>query len=119
MDKIYVNGMDFYGYHGVFAEENKLGQRFFVDVVMEVNTREAGITDDLNKTVNYGEVYKITKNIMEGQAVNLVESLAERISHAVLLSFPMVHAVVVKVVKPNPPIQGHYESVAVEIRRER
>ncbi|MFA9559812.1 dihydroneopterin aldolase [Evansella sp. AB-rgal1] len=119
MDKIYVNGMEFYAYHGVFPEENKLGQRFFVDVVLEMNTVEAGQTDDLTKTVNYAEVYNLTKKVMEGKAVKLVETLTETIAKDVLQSFPIVMAVSVKVTKPNPPIAGHYDSVAVEIRRER
>jgi dihydroneopterin aldolase len=58
MDKIYVNGMDFYGYHGVYEEENKLGQRFSADVILEMDTKEAGRTDNLNLTVNYAEVYE-------------------------------------------------------------
>lgn len=111
--------MDFYGYHGVFPEENRLGQRFHVDVVLETNTQEAGLTDDLNKTVNYAEVYELTKGIMEGKAVNLVETLTEKIAAVILSQFITVQAVVVKVTKLNPPINGHYESVAVEIRRER
>ncbi|UTR12471.1 dihydroneopterin aldolase [Evansella sp. LMS18] len=119
MDKIYVNGMDFYGYHGVYEEENKLGQRFSADVILEMDTKEAGRTDNLNLTVNYAEVYEKVKEIMEGEAVKLVETLTERIGAKLLADFKIVDAVTVKVVKPNPPIPGHYESVAVEIRRER
>ncbi|MDG5790178.1 dihydroneopterin aldolase [Evansella sp. AB-P1] len=119
MDKIYVNSMEFYAYHGVFPEENKLGQRFYVDVVLELDTRPAGLTDDLQKTVNYGQVYEVTKGIMEGSPVNLVETLTERIASDILLSFSIVQVVHVKVTKPNPPIPGHYDAVAVEIRRER
>lgn len=119
MDKVYVNGMDFFAYHGVFPEENKLGQRFIADVVLEMNTRPAGTTDDLNKTVNYAQVYELTKEIMEGEPVQLVETLTERIAEVMLDKFFVVRAVVVKVTKLNPPIKGHYDSVAVEIRRER
>lgn len=119
MDKIYVNKMQFYGYHGVYKEENKLGQRFYVDVVLEVDTRPAGRSDDLNLTVNYAEVYEITKRIMEGPPVKLVESLVEKIANELLITFRNVQAVTVKVTKPDPPIPGYYDSVAVEVRRER
>ncbi|MBU9710487.1 dihydroneopterin aldolase [Evansella tamaricis] len=119
MDKILVSGMEFYGYHGVFIEEKKLGQRFSVDVELEVDLRPAGMTDDLNKTVNYAKVYQLVRSIMEGNPVNLVETLTERIAGTILVQFETVQAVTVKVVKPNPPIEGHYNSVAVEIRRER
>ncbi|MBU9722023.1 MULTISPECIES: dihydroneopterin aldolase [Bacillaceae] len=119
MDRIFLNGMAFYGYHGVFSEENKLGQRFFVDVILEMDTRPAGMTDDLSKTVNYAEVYGLVKDVMEGEPVNLVETLTEKIADATLTQFSIISAVTVKVIKPNPPIPGHYDSVAVEIRRER
>ena len=57
MDKVYVEGMEFYGYHGVFEEENKLGQRFKVDLTAELDLSKAGKTDDLSYTINYAELY--------------------------------------------------------------
>lgn len=119
MDKIYINKMQFYGYHGVYQEENKLGQRFFVDVILEMDTRPAGLSDDLQLTVNYADVYDLTRRIVEGNPVKLVESLTEKISTQILNSFPIVEAVTVRVTKPDPPIAGYYDSVAVEVRRER
>ncbi|MFC0190401.1 dihydroneopterin aldolase [Fictibacillus aquaticus] len=119
MDTIYVSGMKFYGYHGVFAEETKLGQRFEVDVAAGVDLREAGRSDDLEKSVNYGEIYSVVKEIMEGQPVKLVETLAENISASLLARFSLIEEVTVKVIKPDPPIPGHYDAVAVEIKRSR
>ncbi|MQR93981.1 dihydroneopterin aldolase [Fictibacillus phosphorivorans] len=119
MDKMYVNGMRFYGYHGVFNEEQKLGQRFNVDVVLSMDLSQAGLTDELDHTVNYGEVYAVVKEIVEGEPVKLLESLAEAISASILSKFMLVDEVMVKVIKPDPPIPGHYESVAVEITRGR
>ncbi|SES40979.1 dihydroneopterin aldolase [Salipaludibacillus aurantiacus] len=118
MDKIFVQGMEFYGYHGAFPEENKLGQRFFADVTLEMDTREAGENDDLNKTVNYAEVYEAAKEVLEGEPVKLVETLTARLANILLERFQIIDACVVKVTKPDPPIPGHYDSVAVEIRRE-
>lgn len=119
MDKIYVNHMQFFGYHGVFPEENKLGQRFFVDVILELDIQPASQSDDLHFTVNYADVYKVTKDLVEGKPFKLVETLAEKISEDILHHFSIVEALTVKVTKPDPPIPGHYDSVAVEIRRER
>ncbi|MGV3488464.1 MAG: dihydroneopterin aldolase [Tuberibacillus sp.] len=118
-DKIFLNQMAFYGYHGVFPEENKLGQRFLVDLILECDLREAGRTDQFNKTVNYAEVYDITKEIVEGKPFKLVESVAEKLASELLKTFPIVETCHVKVTKPDPPIQGHYESVAVGITRRR
>ncbi|WP_027725249.1 dihydroneopterin aldolase [Tuberibacillus calidus] len=118
-DKIYINKMAFYGYHGVFPEENRLGQRFFVDVVLECDLREAGQTDDLKKTINYAEIYEAVKGIVEGKPYKLVESVAEKIAETLLVTFPLLVRCHVKVTKPDPPINGYYDSVAVEITRGR
>ncbi len=119
MDKIYINQMEFYGYHGVFPEETKLGQRYVVDVTLETNLKEAGKTDDLDKTINYAEIYEVVKAIVEGPPYKLVEAVAETISEQIIERFSLVIACTIKVIKPNPPIAGHYHSVAVEIVRNR
>ncbi|NRD77492.1 dihydroneopterin aldolase [Bacillus sp. BRMEA1] len=120
MDKIYVTGMQFYGYHGVFPEENVLGQRFEVDLTVSVDLKKAGETDNLEVSVHYGELYQLCKEIVEGdKRFKLVESVAEKIAASVLSVFMLVSEVTVKVIKPNPPIPGHYKSVAVEITRSR
>jgi 7,8-dihydroneopterin aldolase/epimerase/oxygenase len=119
VDKIYVNKMEFYGYHGVFPEETKLGQRFKVDLTISLDLKKAGETDNLEESVNYGELYLVCKKVVEGKAFKLVESVAENIAANTLSEFPSVIEVTVKVIKPDPPIPGHYQSVAVEITRRR
>ena len=119
MDKIYVNKMVFYGYHGVYGEERTLGQRFYVDVALELDLKPAGRSDDLKQTVNYAEVYDIVKQIVEGPPYRLIESVAESIAQALLKRFITVASCRVKVTKPDPPIPGHYDSVAVDIVRSR
>ncbi len=119
MDKILMNQMTFYGYHGLFPEENKLGQRFIVDLELELDLKKAGETDDMNESVNYGHIYNETQKIVEGQAKQLVETVAEDIASTMLDTFQKVQAIKVKVIKPDPPIPGHYDSVAIEIYRER
>jgi len=111
--------MEFYGYHGLFQEENKLGQRFYVDVELETSLKTAGKTDNMNDSIDYGKVYFIIKDIVEGEAKNLIETVAEDIADALLSTFLTLKACTVKVIKPDPPIPGHYESVAVQIYRER
>ncbi|HHY22091.1 MAG TPA: dihydroneopterin aldolase [Bacilli bacterium] len=119
MDKIYLSNMKFYGYHGVFPEETKLGQRFNVDLILEADLKMAGKNDDLRLTVNYAEAYELTKRIVEGKPYQLVEAVAERIAEEVLETFSLVQSCTVKVIKPDPPINGHYEAVAVVITRRR
>lgn len=119
MDKIYVNQMMFYGYHGVFEEEKKLGQRFYVDVVIDINLQEAGVSGDLQKTINYKEIYDIARDIVEGPSQDLIESVGEKIASALLLRYHAILHCKITVTKPDPPIQGYYSSVAVEINRSR
>lgn len=119
MDKIILRNMQFYGYHGLFEEENKLGQHFNVDVDLHVSLVEAGKTDDMNASIDYGQAFKKVQAIVEGEPRNLIEAVAEDIATELLGDFSMLQACRVKVIKPNPPIPGHYESVAVEIFRER
>jgi 7,8-dihydroneopterin aldolase/epimerase/oxygenase len=119
MDKIYLNNMKFYGYHGVFPEETKLGQRFAVDLIVETDLEKAGQSDNLEDSINYGEIYHVCKEVVEGKPFKLVEALAEKISAELLGQFSSIISVTVKVIKPDPPIPGHYDSVAVEITRGR
>jgi 7,8-dihydroneopterin aldolase/epimerase/oxygenase len=110
--------MYFYGYHGVFPEENQLGQRFIVDLELGLDLRPATRTDQLKLTVNYAEVYEAVKREVEGTPLKLVETLAEKIAATLLEQFPL-QQVKVCVTKPDPPIPGHYEAVGVEIVRSR
>ncbi|KIL52540.1 dihydroneopterin aldolase [Jeotgalibacillus soli] len=119
MDKIKVNDMEFYGYHGVFEEENKLGQRFRVNATLELDLSKAGTSDNVQDSINYADVYKLCKEVVEGESLNLVESVAERIASNMLNRFEKLHQCTVEVIKPDPPIPGHYNSVAIEITRGR
>ena len=119
MDKIYLNEMEFYGYHGVLPEETKLGQRFRVNIVAETDFREAGLNDNLELTVSYADIFLLCKEIVEGKPYMLIEAVAEHIASAILEKFEKIESVTVKVIKPDPPIPGHYHSVAVEITRKR
>ncbi|MCM3758980.1 dihydroneopterin aldolase [Sporosarcina aquimarina] len=120
MDFIHLNEMQFYGYHGALAEETVLGQRFKVSVTMAIDLAEAGTNDDLSKTVNYAEAYTVVQSIVEGEPVKLIEAVAERVAGKLLSDYKnQVSGVRVLIVKPDPPIPGHYASVSVEIERGR
>lgn len=118
-DKIQLEGMVFYGYHGINLPEQKLGQRFVVDLEVERDLRDAGLSDDPLDTINYSLVYRLVKEIMEGSSRKLLENVAETIAMGVLDNFE-VDSVTVRVKKPEVPIKGSILSHAsVEIFRER
>ncbi len=117
-DRIILTGMRFYGYHGVYPEESRLGQSFVVDVELYADLRAAGERDDIRSTIDYGRVYATVKEVLEGGPFKLIETVAERVAARVLAGFP-VQEVVVRVHKPKAPIPGPIDCVTVEIRRRR
>src|SRR5699024_997144 len=119
LDKIILKKMQLYGFHGLLPEETKLGQRCNVTVELYVSLKEAGTSDEMDDSVNYGLVFEVVKNRVEGKPFNLIEALAERISEDLLKEFPKINSCLIQVEKPNPPVNGNYESVAVEIMRGR
>jgi dihydroneopterin aldolase len=119
LDKIILSRMVFYGYHGVFPEENKLGQQFYVDVELELPLKLAGRTDELKHTVNYAEVYYAVQGIVEGKSFRLIEALAENIASTLLQTYTSIIEIKVRVIKPHPPFKVFFDGVAVEITRKR
>lgn len=119
MDRMVLKRMVFYGYHGVFPEENKLGQKFYVDLDLRLDLTKAGRSDDVADTVNYAEIHSTVKAIVEGAPVKLIEALAEKIANAVLGTYTIINEATVSVTKPNPPFDITFDGVTVELRRRR
>jgi dihydroneopterin aldolase len=117
-DLILLEGMTFHGRHGTLPAERELGQPFVVSIEMRLDLRPAGTSDDLTKSVDYGEVHRLARSIVEGDPVDLIETLAERICAAVLENYPVVEAVKVRVAKPHVRLDGTVlAGSAVEISR--
>lgn len=118
MSRITINGMQFYAFHGCFAEEQDIGTYFRVDVAFETDTSRAQQSDDIADTVSYLEVYQTVKREMAIPS-HLLEHVGDRIGEAILEEYPAVENVRVKVSKLNPPLGGQLESVSVEITKDR
>ena len=118
-DRIVLEGMRFYGFHGVNPEERVLGQEYLVDLAVEMDLRPAGASDRLEDTISYAHIYRAVRDIMEGEPRNLLEAAAQSIVDRVLADFT-VDSVSVRVKKPHPPIRGSViENATVEIFRRR
>ncbi len=115
VDRISLTGLRAWGRHGVYEFE-RTGQVFVVDVVLEVDTRVAAASDDIAKTVHYGELADGLVEVITGEPVNLIETLARRLAD-VCLRETRVLAATVTVHKPQAPIQHEFADVAVTIRR--
>ncbi|HER0790066.1 TPA: dihydroneopterin aldolase [Streptococcus pyogenes] len=119
MDKIVLEGCRFYGYHGVFKEEQTLGQIFLVDLELSVDLQAASLSDQLTDTVHYGMVFDSVRQLVEGGKFILIERLAGAICEQLFNEFPPIEAIKVAIKKENPPIAGHYKAVGIELERQR
>jgi dihydroneopterin aldolase len=119
MDTMTLKAMRFFGYHGVYAEENKLGQKFEVELELKLDLSRAAAEDDLDATINYAELHAVTKEIVEGPPFKLIEALAGAIATRLLQSYTSLNEVTVRVTKPNPPFEIYFDGVTVELRRKR
>ena len=119
MDKIILSGMVFYGFHGMSEAEQELGQRFDVDLVVQLDLKRAGESDMLDDTVSYTHLYRTVKEIVEGPSRKLLENVAETVAGKILAE-SNVASVRVTVKKPKVPMKGSViDYAAVEIVRER
>jgi|SRR5579884_2372933 dihydroneopterin aldolase len=119
-DRILIEGLACYGYHGVNPPERELGQRFDIDVALALDLRPAGASDELERTVSYATVAKTVRAVVEGEPRRLLEAVAEEIAGRLLGDHPTVREVWVRVNKPSAPIKGAlFSRVAVEITRSR
>lgn len=117
-DRIDLTGIRGFGFHGVFDDERRNGQEFEVDLSIYCDLRKAGRTDDLATTIDYGDLANSVHRLIEGDPVNLIEALAERIANEVLTN-QLIERVSVTVHKPSAPITVPFADVAVTIMRER
>ncbi|MGC5345831.1 dihydroneopterin aldolase [Streptomyces sp. DT24] len=118
MDRVALRGLKARGYHGVFPRERAEGQTFIVDLVLGLDTRPAAAADDLTKTVHYGVVAEEVVDVVSGDPVDLIETLAERIAQQ-CLKHEGVEEVEVVVHKPDAPITVPFDDVTVTIIRSR
>lgn len=118
LDRIRLQGLAATGHHGVFEFERREGQRFEVDAVLHLDTRPAAATDDLTLTVHYGELAQALADVIRGEPVDLIETLAAQLA-AVCLEDDRVVAVDLAVHKPQAPVTEEFGDVVVAVRRYR
>jgi dihydroneopterin aldolase len=118
-DRIRLQGLAFFGYHGNIPSEAEFGQRFFVDLELRMNAGKAAKSDQLEDTIDYSSVYQAVRALVEKERFNLLETLADRIARAILDGFPLVESVTVEVRKPQAPLPGIFDEVSVAVERGR
>lgn len=117
MDRISIKNLEVFANHGVFPEENRLGQKFVLSAVLYTDTRKAGMTDELAASIHYGEVSLMMKEFVEQHTFKLLETVAERLAFKLLTEIPNLRQVQLEIKKPWAPIGLPLETAAVEITR--
>jgi 7,8-dihydroneopterin aldolase/epimerase/oxygenase len=115
MGLISLEGLEFFAYHGAFAEEQNIGNRYAVDVSIETDFTTAAETDKLKETVNYGDVYNSIREVMH-QKHKLLEHVGYSIIQKIRMQYPNIQQVEVSVSKFNPPIGGVCERAKVTMK---
>jgi len=113
--KITLKNCAFFARHGVYNEEETLGQRFFVDAVLDVDAGNALHKDEIEGTVDYGTAFRVVEQIITGKRRFLIEALALETAKALCKEFPMIESAEVTIRKPNAPVQGVLDHVEVTI----
>lgn len=116
MDRIALEGMEFFAFHGYYDEEQKIGNKYGIDLYIYTDLHKAAESDQLQQTVNYETLYQIVLKEMKVPA-RLLEHLGHRIMDHVFHKFPFVEKVKVNIYKFNPPLGGICNKAKVTMRR--
>ena len=109
----------FFARHGVYSEEEALGQRFFVDASLTVEAGEALRRDDISATVDYGRAFAVIERVVTGTRCYLIEALALSVAEALIDEFAAIRRAEITIRKPNAPVKGILDHVEVTIVRDR
>ncbi len=118
-DRIILKDLAFYGYHGVMLEENKLGQRFRIDIECGLDLNRAGRTDIVEATVSYADIYELVKEATEETRYKLIEALAQHIIDRLFARFAAFEWIRIRIRKPDAPVPAVSGEFAVELFRQR
>lgn len=118
-DRLSITNLAIFAHHGVYGGENEIGQRFFIDVSVDTDTREAARTRNLSRTIDYAKLAEVVSAAFLEKNEQLLETVIERIATRVLDRFDLAQAVDVTIRKPSVPIDAIVDHVAISIRRSR
>lgn len=117
-DRIRLEGIQIFAHHGVHPAERELGQRFVIDADLYLDCTAAGVSDDLERALDYTAVHERIRSLVESQSFQLIEALAHQLCLELLDEFP-IERVAVTVRKPHPPLRDFTGEVSVTLERDR
>ena len=117
MDEIIISGLKVFAWHGVYEEEQQKGQNFVINARLRLDTTNAGVSDSLEDSVDYGKVCLYINEFMRINRFNLVETVANQMARKLLVKFPQTQSVELEIMKPEAPIPLPFENVSVKVER--
>lgn len=114
MAKIFLEGIEVYSFHGYSKEERKIGGKYRVDIVLDIDTAAAELSDKLKDTINYERVFNLVHLHMK-EPSRLLEHLGRKVMDAIVAEFPVIDSMTLTIAKLHPPLPGIMKSVAVEL----
>lgn len=119
MDKMYIKDLELFGFHGVFEEEKRLGQKFILSLELDLDLKIAGRTGDLKKSVHYGELCEKVEKEFLRESYDLIETVALNLADFILNEYKIISGVKVFLKKPWAPVKKHLDTVEIMIERRR
>ena len=116
-DEIHIEELEVFANHGVFPEETRLGQKFLISLILYTDSRNAGKTDCLEKSVDYGEVSKFVTEYTKSHPCRLIEAAAEHLAEELLLRYELLNGLTLELKKPWAPVGLPLKTVSVKISR--
>ena len=116
---LFIDNLEVFANHGLFEEENKLGQKFIFDMECELNYKKAMFSDEMTDSISYADIAEVVVKTATTNTFNLLERLAGEILKNIFTEFPQIDNIKLKINKPGAPIKYHFEKCGVEVKTSR
>ena len=112
---LFIDNLEVFANHGLFEEENKLGQKFIFDIECELNYKKAMFSDEMTDSISYADIAEVVVETATTNTFNLLERLAGEILKKIFTEFSQIKNIKLKINKPGAPIKYHFERCGVEV----
>lgn len=116
---LFIDNLEVFANHGLFEEENKLGQKFIFDIECELNYKKAMFSDEMTDSISYADIAEVVVKTTTTNTFNLLERLAGEILKNIFTEFSQIENINLKINKPGAPIKYHFEKCGVEVKTSR
>ena len=116
---LFIDNLEVFANHGLFEEENKLGQKFIFDIECDLNYKKAMISDEMTDSISYADIAEVVVKTATTNTFNLLERLAGEILKNIFTEFSQIENINLKINKPGAPIKYHFEKCGVEVKTSR